>query len=84
MQQKYVWYVVRHHIEYKAAAYDGEMLQIETRVTTSEGARSERQFKIFRIKDQKILVEASTLWCLLDQKTNRPTKIPQEITTLFL
>ncbi|PKA83117.1 acyl-CoA thioester hydrolase [Ulvibacter sp. MAR_2010_11] len=84
MQKNFVWYVLRHHIEYKAAAFEDEKLQIETWVTSSEGVRSERNFKIFRIKDQKLLVEASTLWCLLDQKTNRPTKIPEEITTLFL
>lgn len=83
MKQTYVWYVLNHNIDYKASAFEGEELQVETWVASIEGVRSERQYKIFRIKDQKTLVEAKTLWCLLDAKTLRPTKIPEEFRTLF-
>lgn len=84
MRQDYVWYVLRHEIDYKAAAFEGDLLQVETWVKSSEGVRSERNYKIFRISDAKVLVEAKTIWCLLDGKTLRPTKIPEEIRTLFM
>ena len=84
IRQAYVWYVLRHEIDYKASAFEGEELQVETWVKSSEGVRSERHYKIFRIKDGKTIVEAKTLWCFLDAKTLRPTKIPEEIRTLFM
>lgn len=84
LRETYVWYVLSHHIDYKASAFEGEDLQIETWVTVTEGVKSERHYKIFRIKDQKILVEARTLWCLLNGKTLRPTKITDEISNLFV
>lgn len=83
MRSVYVWYVLNHFIEYKAPAFEGEELQIQTWVSFAEGVRSERQFRISRPKDEKLLVEAKTLWCLLDAITERPTKITEEIRTLF-
>ena len=84
IQLKYVWYVLNHEISYSASAFENEILEIQTWVTTAKGVKSERHYKITRVADQKLLVEAKTLWCLLDSKTLRPTKIPEEIRTLFL
>jgi len=83
IQAHYLWYVLHHSIDYKAAAFEGELLEINTWVTSLEGAKSERRYKIFRIKDNKTLIEAKTIWCLLDAKNHRPTKITKEIRTLF-
>lgn len=84
IKKQFVWYVLHHSINYKAAAFQGEELQIETWATSLEGLRSERHYRIFRIKDKKTLIEAKTLWCLLDAKTLRPTRVPEEIRILFL
>ncbi len=83
-QEKYVWYVIHHSIDYKAAAFEGEKLEINTWIEKNEGVKSERRYKITRIKDSKVLIEAKTIWCLLDSKSLRPTKIPKEISTLFI
>ena len=83
LRKKYVWYVLRHEIDYKAAAFEGEELQIDTWVATAEGVRSKRCYKIIRSSDKKLLVEASTIWCLLSTENLKPTKIPEEIRTLF-
>ena len=83
MTEQFVWYVLSHFIEYKAAAFEGELLEVQTWVTETKGVKSTRRFKIFRIKDQQTLAEAQTLWCMLNAKTLRPTKIPEEICTLF-
>lgn len=82
-QDQYVWYVIHHSIDYKAAAFEGEELKINTWIEKNDGVRSERRYKITRIKDGKVLIEAKTIWCLLDSKTLRPTKIPEEINNLF-
>ena len=84
IQSNYVWYVLKHEISYRAPAFENEVLAVETWVGTADGVKSERHYKITRIADQKLLVEAKTLWCFLDSKTLRPTKITEEIRTLFL
>lgn len=84
LRENYVWYVLEHHIYYKNAAFENQELLIETWVTTAEGVRSERQYRISRTSDQKPIVEARTLWCLLDAKSERPTPVTEEIRTLFL
>lgn len=83
-QKNYVWYVIHHSIDYKAAAFEGESLEISTWIEKNEGVKSERRYKIIRLKDEKILIDAKTIWCLLNAKTLRPTKITKEISNLFL
>lgn len=83
MQEDYVWYVINHTINYKAASFVGEELELSTWIEKNEGVKSERHYKIVRIKDQKTIVEAKTTWCLLNGKTLRPTKITEEISILF-
>lgn len=83
MRTAYVWYVLRHEVDYKASAFEGEEVEVRTWVTKAEGVKSERNYSIFRITDNKMLVEAKTMWCLLDAKSQRPTKITEEIRNLF-
>ncbi len=82
-REDYIWVVLNHTISYKSAAFEGEELEIITWVEKSEGVKSERHYKIIRLKDNKTLIEAKTIWCLLNGKTHRPIKITEEITTLF-
>ncbi|MEL6811599.1 MAG: thioesterase family protein [Bacteroidota bacterium] len=83
IRNHYVWYVLHHSIDYKAAAFEGEELGVQTWVVSAEGVKSKRQYRIYRTSDKKTLIEAKTLWCLLDAKTLRPAKIPEEIRNLF-
>lgn len=82
-RKNYVWFVLRHEIDYKQAAFEGEKLRVSTWVTSADGVKSERRYRIERRADEKILVEAKTIWCFLDGHTLRPTKITEEIRNLF-
>ena len=84
MIKNYAWYVLHHSIDYKASVFEGEQLQVETWVQNAEGVKSERHYRITRINDQKMIIEAKTIWCLVNAKTLRPSKITKEISTLFL
>ncbi len=79
-----VWVVLNHFISYKAPSFLGEELETQTWIESYEGVKSERHYKIIRLVDVKTIVEAKTLWCFLDAKTFRPTKITEEITNLFI
>jgi len=83
MKMDYVWYVLRHEIDYKASAFEGEKVEVRTWVTKAEGVKSERCYRIFRITDDTLLLEAKTTWCLLDANSHRPMGIPEEIRNLF-
>ncbi|MCF6308845.1 MAG: acyl-CoA thioesterase [Flavobacteriaceae bacterium] len=83
IEEKYVWFVLNHNINYKNAAFEGEELKLTTWIEKNEGVKSERHYKITRIKDDKTLIEAKTVWCLLNAETLRPTKITEEIKSLF-
>jgi len=83
-RQQYIWVVLNHSISYKNPSFLGEKLQTQTWIENYKGAKSERQYRIIRLSDNKTLVEAKTLWCFLDAKTFRPTKIPEEISNLFI
>ena len=84
MLKAYMWYVLHHSIDYKAAAFLGERLEVQTWVPQMIGAKCDRHYKIIRLADNKVLVKAKTVWCLIDSITAKPTKITDEIRTLFV
>lgn len=79
-----VWVVLNHFISYKNPSFLDEELETQTWIEKYEGVKSERHYKIVRLLDGKTIVEATTLWCFLDAKTFRPTKITEEISNLFI
>jgi acyl-CoA thioester hydrolase len=76
--------VRRHEIEYLASAYMGEELVVETWVKDMEAVRSKRAYRIRRIKDDKVLVTAETLWVYINMKTGRPIEIPASMQEAYL
>jgi len=84
LKENYAWYVLHHSIDYKASVFEGEKLKVETWIADYRGAKCERLYKIVRIKDQKIIIEAKTDWCLVNANTLRPSKITEEISNLFV
>ncbi len=76
--------VRRHEIEYLASAYMNEDLIVETWVKDMEAVRSKRAYRIRRIKDEKVLVTAETLWVYIDMKTGRPIEIPASMREAYL
>jgi acyl-CoA thioester hydrolase len=83
LREKYVWVVVNHFIEYKAPAFENDILELQTWVENYSGVTSERHTKIIRKKDQKLLAQAKTLWCLLDAKNGKPLRINEDLKALF-
>ncbi len=84
IRENYLWYVLNHNINYRASAFLDETLEVQTWIASVEGVKSERHYKITRPKDNKVLVEATTLWCFLDAKTVRATPVTDEIRNLFM
>ncbi|MBA4145678.1 MAG: acyl-CoA thioesterase [Cytophaga sp.] len=84
IKTKYNWVVLRHEIDYRSAAVLGDQLIAKTWVDQYEGVKSTRMVHIIRRPDNKILAEAKTTWCLLTAANNRPTRVVDEITSVFM
>lgn len=79
----FYWVVLSHNIEYKSSALLNDVITIKTYVTKSEGVTSTRVVEMYNSKTNKLLVKSETNWCLIDGRSNRPTRITAEIANLF-
>jgi acyl-CoA thioester hydrolase len=84
LSKEYIWVVASHYIEYKRSAVLYDKLIIETYVKDFEGSLSHRVVNIKNSDTGKAIVKALTKWCLVDQKTQRPLRIPDEILNVGL
>ena len=78
----YVWFVIRHEVDYKNQAVLGDKITLRTWVGKTEGIKSVRHFEIYR--DETLLVKSQTTFCLLDAITKKPRRITKEVTNLLL
>ncbi len=83
LKNDFIWVVIRHEIDYKKQAFLGDEILIETYVGETTFVTSERYVNIKNAKTGEVLVAAKSMWCLLDAKTKRPTKITEELRTVF-
>lgn len=81
LREKYTWFVLRHEIDYKQRAFLGETLTAATWVGKASQVKCERFTKISR--GSEILVQAKSLWCFFDSKTNKPSRISKLLRDLF-
>ena len=83
LKKKFIWVVIRHEIDYKKQAFLGDEILIETYVGETTFVTSERFVNIKNATSGEILVAAKSMWCLLDAKSKRPTKITEDLRTVF-
>lgn len=83
LKKDFIWVVIRHEIDYKKQAFLGDELIIETYVGETTFVTSERFVNIKSAKNGEILVAAKSMWCLLDANSKKPTKITEDLRTVF-
>jgi acyl-CoA thioester hydrolase len=83
LSQESFWVVLRHEIDYKAAALLGDELILKTYLGKLDVLKWERFTEVYRPKDDKLLAKARTLWSGLDAKTLRPKRIGNEFVERF-
>jgi len=72
-----------HYIEYIRPAFAGDELMVATWVAGMESSTSPRKYRFVRVRDEKTVVEAETLWVYCDATTGRPLPITPEIRDAF-
>jgi acyl-CoA thioester hydrolase len=76
------WVVVRHEIDYKRAAHEGDRLIARTWVGPASRNTFERHTEIVRADDRKLVVKARTLWVPVNPRSGRPTSVPADVRNL--
>jgi acyl-CoA thioester hydrolase len=74
-----MWFVVRHEINYRAEAWQGDRLIVATWVATLERFKSRRETRIIRPRDNTVIADAVSVWVLIDLATRRPTRVTPEM-----
>ena len=78
-----VWVVRSHFITYIHPAFAGETITLSTWVAEFRQRSSSRRYLVRRINDQRVLVEAETVWVYVDRQSGRPRRIPDELRAAF-
>jgi acyl-CoA thioester hydrolase len=82
-QENIGWVVLRHEIDYKAAACLGDEVVLRTWVGKATRLTFERFTEIRRSADGQLLSKARTLWCPISAQTGRPVRVPPEVREQF-
>lgn len=84
MVRGFVWVVVRHEVDYRAALKLGDEVEVRTRVdAAAQGATWVRYVEVFRRGAEKPAAAIKSTWCLLDAATRRIRRVPPEIIARF-
>ena len=78
-----VWVVRSHFITYMRPAFAGETITVRTWVAGFRQRSSSRRYLVQRSNDQRVLVEAETVWVYVDRQSGRPGRIPDELRAAF-
>lgn len=78
---KYFWVCLRHEIDYMGEAFLNDEVTITTWVGESKGVKSIRHVQIY--KEDKLVAKAASTWCLIDSKTQKPTRIREDVLDLL-
>lgn len=81
IKQKYLWVVLRHELDYLKQAFLGEEITMITWIGESVGVKSVRHVHVYR--GNTVLLKARSTWCLLEQKSLRPTRVKEDILSLL-
>ena len=70
-QEKLLWIVVRHEIDYKQAAHLGDTILARTWIGVATRIKFERHTELRRASDGVVLAKARTIWCPIDAVTGK-------------
>ena len=83
-QAKWAWIAIRHEVDYRRPLMPGETATVRTWVAAeAHGPRFDRFVRVDG-PDGVMCAQATTTWCLIDQATGRPARVPKEMVARFL
>ena len=83
MQEKILWMVRRHEIDYYNQAFLNDDLLVSTWTVAYTNITWKRHYEIVRPADGKKIISAVSIWVPLDSKTQKPHRVNDAIIKLF-
>jgi acyl-CoA thioester hydrolase len=85
MVSNFVWVVLRHEADYRAALTLGDDVEVRTFVDKApHGATWVRFVDIYKAGSEKPAVQIKSNWVMLDINTRRPKRVPLDLVARFL
>jgi len=81
-KEKFIWFAIRHEIDYKKPAFENEEITVTTWVGEWTPVTCERFTEIRRSDD--LLVRGRTVWCMIDRNTTKPSRIDDDLRNRFI
>ena len=82
-QARWAWVALRHEVDYRRALKPGETAHGRTWVAeTAQGPRFDRFIRI-DADDGAMCAQVKTVWCLIEQATGRPKRVPEWMMAMF-
>jgi acyl-CoA thioester hydrolase len=82
-QARWAWVALRHEIDYRRALLPNEVGHGRTWVAeTAQGPRFDRFIRI-DAADGAMCAQVTTTWCLIEQATGRPKRVPPWMMEMF-
>jgi len=81
-KEKFIWFAIRHEIDYKKPAFENEEVTVTTWVGEWTAVTCERFTEIHRGDD--LLVKGRTVWCMISRETTKPVRISSELIDRFV
>jgi acyl-CoA thioester hydrolase len=82
-QDRLLWVVLRHEIDYKSPAVLGDSLAVKTWVGNASALKFERHTEFVRASDGRAIAQARTIWCPIDVKSRRPVAVGADVRESF-
>lgn len=75
----------RHELDYLAATFAGDELQLATWIHENDGKTSMwRRFQFIRVADGKTVFRGQTHWVCIDMRSGRPKRQPPEFLAAYV
>jgi acyl-CoA thioester hydrolase len=76
--------VLRHEIDYLAAAYEDQELQMATWIVESDHRlKMDRRFQLVRPEDGATLLRAKTTFVCIELSSGKPKRMPEEFVEVY-
>lgn len=83
IRKLFYWVLIEHNIKYKGEAFLGDRINIKTYIKSNTAVTSIRKVEMRLQKNNKLIIDSETNWCLISTSTKRPTRITQKILDIF-
>lgn len=74
---------VEHHVQYRKAAFEGEVVVLRTWLDDINALYLSRQYAFYRPKDQTLLFVGQTKWACVEMATGRPKRMTPTFTQAY-